>query len=61
MPNRPTEPDVPERAYGRLNTRIDPSRIARFDARLARFDAREEVRAFISLIEPGRVWPKSSD
>jgi ubiquinone biosynthesis protein UbiJ len=23
MPNRPTEPDVPERAYGRLNTRID--------------------------------------
>src|SRR6516162_4487153 len=23
MPNRPTEPDVPERAYGRLNTQID--------------------------------------
>jgi hypothetical protein len=23
MPNRPTEPDVPERAYGGLNTRID--------------------------------------
>ena len=23
MPNRPTEPDVPERAYGCLNTQID--------------------------------------
>jgi hypothetical protein len=23
IPNRPTEPDVPERAYGRLSARVD--------------------------------------
>src|SRR5262249_12110550 len=60
MPNRPAEP-APERAYERLNNRIDrlEDTMSYFydvikelrELRESRFDAGEEIRAFRSEIE----------